>query len=96
MWTVYMHENLTNGKRYIGATKTSLARECKHGEGYRPKNPNSTSLLYEDIKKYGWDGFSHKVIMRNLTESEAWHLRSKMIRRLGTDIQSGKGYNTIR
>lgn len=54
---IYYHKNLINGKYYVGQTSTSLKRRSKGGYGYI-----QNKKFFEDILKYGWDNFEHKVI----------------------------------
>lgn len=71
-WCVYLHTNLTNGKMYVGIT----GKGAKHrwGKGYR-----HCIKLYRAIKKYGWNGFDHRVLVENLTKEEAERIEQNLI-----------------
>jgi group I intron endonuclease len=73
-YIVYMHVNKANGKRYIGITSMKPEDRWKSGEGYR-KNEH----FYRSIKKYGWDGFEHKIVAKDLTEEQASILERSLI-----------------
>lgn len=67
MYLIYKHTNKTNGKVYIGQTsKENLVERFGRGNKY-----THSPMFYKAIKKYGWDGFTHEVIERNLTKAEA-------------------------
>lgn len=53
IWTVYVHTNLINGKKYIGITSMSPEKRWRNGTGY------TCGAFKSAIAKYGWDGFSH-------------------------------------
>lgn len=86
MWTVYMHVNKVNGKKYVGITSRSIATRWRNGEGYR------CQFFYKAITKYGWDEFEHKIIAVNLSEKEAKQMEMDLI--LKHNTTSNKfGYN---
>lgn len=63
---VYQHINKINDKCYIGitsATKPELRWNC--GFGYK------SQVFYRAIEKYGWDGFDHIILHKELTENQA-------------------------
>ena len=66
-YTVYIHTNLINNKRYVGITKRTppCLRWGKYGEKY------ANEYLRADIGKYGWDKFDHQIVARNLTPTQA-------------------------
>lgn len=66
MYTVYCHKCQKNGKRYVGLTKLDPETRWNHGNGYR-----ENKKFYADIKKYGWDNFSHEILATGLTKKEA-------------------------
>ena len=68
IYSVYVHTNLTNGKKYVGITRKKPKERWRHnGSGYI-NNPK----FWADIQKYGWDeGFSHEVVETGLTCYEA-------------------------
>lgn len=66
-WCIYMHTNKINGKVYIGQTCQKPEDRWQNGKGYQ-HNP----LFYNAIQKYGWDGFEHEIIEREIqTQEEA-------------------------
>lgn len=92
-WVVYTHTNKTNGKQYIGITsQTPHNRWGKNGNQYtKRKHP----YFYNAIKKYGWDGFEHKILFSGLTEDEAKSKEKELIKTLHTYIydENCQGYN---
>lgn len=65
-WTVYVHVNKINGKRYVGITSRPPEVRWRDGTGYI-SNPR----FYSAIKKYGWDGFEHIILKSGLSEEDA-------------------------
>ena len=65
-YTLYRHVNKENNKIYIGITKTSPQKRWNKGNGYK-----RSVYFYSAIKKYGWDGFEHEVLLRGLTKEQA-------------------------
>lgn len=88
-WTVYIHRNKINNKRYIGITSFAVEYRWKNGEGYREQ------LFYYAIQKYGWDNFEHIIYATNLTEEEAKQLEKQLIKEYHTYIgdENCQGYN---
>lgn len=65
-YVVYVHQNKTNGKRYIGITNNTVKRWYGKGKHY-----DGCPRFFNAIQKYGWDNFQHEVIERGLTLEEA-------------------------
>ena len=65
-WCVYKHTNKTNGKVYIGITCKKPERRWANGAGYKPNQH-----FWNAIQKYGWDGFSHEILLHGLSREEA-------------------------
>lgn len=65
-YTVYMHENRLNGKKYVG--QTCKKPEIRWNQG---KNYSRSTHFYQAIQKYGWDSFDHIILQTNLTKEEA-------------------------
>lgn len=86
-YVVYVHINKTNGKRYYGITSMKPKDRWRNGKGY-PENEHFTSAINE----YGWDGFDHIIVARNLTGDEAKWLEIEMIRKFDTTNRAN-GYN---
>jgi group I intron endonuclease len=86
IYKVYMHTNMTNGKKYIGITRQELNKRWKSGNGY-----NGTYFA-NAIQKYGWDRFKHEAMLQNLTKEEAEMFEVEMIKYYKTTDRSF-GYN---
>lgn len=88
-WTVYCHVNKTNGKMYIGITGRSdpRLRWGRSGAKYR-----QCSRFYNAIKKYGWDGFEHRILDDGLSKEEASEKERDYVSFYETD-NPDKGYN---
>lgn len=64
-YSIYMHINKINNKKYIGQTKLKPKdRWGKNGNGYK------NQYFYNAIQKYGWNNFEHLILEDNLTEKE--------------------------
>ena len=52
-------------KSYIGQVynRTPEQRWGLNGKGYAPQKEKEPTKFYNAIKKYGWDNFSHKVLL---------------------------------
>lgn len=88
MYTVYVHINKINGKRYYGITSRKPEnRWGKNGSGYK-KNEHFTNA----IKKYGWINFEHIIIAKGLDEETAKWLEIELIREWKTN-DPNNGYN---
>lgn len=89
IYTLYMHKNKVNNKKYIGITKQNPpSRRWANGKGYT-KNP----FFNAAIEKYGWeDGFEHIIIEDKLTQEEACIKEKEFISIFDT-TNPEKGYN---
>lgn len=86
-WCVYKHTNKVNGKIYVGISNVLPESRWRNGGGYR-----TNGYFCNSIKKYGWDGFIHEIVLEKLTREEA----ESEERRLIAEHQSNKfahGYN---
>jgi group I intron endonuclease len=96
-FTVYMHVNKINGKRYIGITRQNPPekRWKNNGLGYinHGTHSNIYKLFYADIQKYGWDNFEHIIVDTELTEFEAKSIETQLIKYYNT-TNNEFGYNT--
>lgn len=67
IYTIYMHRNLVNDMIYIGQTRKTIEERALNGTNYK-----SNQLFTDDIKKYGWDNFSHEILKDGIeTQEEA-------------------------
>lgn len=88
-YTVYVHTNLVNGKRYIGQTRcTDLTRRWTGGHGYE-----GCPYFYSAILKYGWNGFAHEILKTGIaTQEEADYWERYYIKEFDT-MSPEHGYN---
>lgn len=87
-YSLYMHENKINKKKYIGITcQKPVSARWKNGYGYE-KSP----LFNNAIKKYGWDNFIHTILFENLTKEEAEKLEYEYIKKYMSNNKK-YGYN---
>jgi group I intron endonuclease len=85
-WTVYIHINKINGKKYVGITSQNPEKRwgtngCKYRKGY----------FRNAINKYGWNSFQHDIVATNLCETDAKIIEKKLIEVLNT--KAPNGYN---
>lgn len=89
-YTVYIHTNKINGKKYVGITKRDPEKRWgKDGNGYI-----TTPHFYSAIQRYGWDNFNHQIIYTNLTKDEACSEERRLIALYNTQNKD-KGYNIL-
>ena len=86
-YVVYVHINKTNGKRYYGITGMKPEYRWNHGKGYV-----NNKYFSRAINKYGWDGFEHIIVARNLSKDEATWLEIELIAAYDT-TNIDNGYN---
>ena len=90
MFTVYMHVNKTNNKKYIGITSQ------KPEDRWGPDGCHYSSQYFaRAIQKYGWDGFDHLILCEDLDEDEAKELEIILIEEHNT-FDANFGYNCTR
>ena len=85
-YSVYVHTNRNNGKRYVGVTKQAPERRWQKGAGY-DKTP-----FGEAVKQLGWDSFNHEVICSGLDKEHAFELEKALIREFRSN-EPEYGYN---
>ena len=87
-FSVYMHINKINGKRYVGITHhKNLNIRWINGKGYfRNKH------FSDAINKYGWDSFEHIVVESGLSKEQACEIERRLIKEYDTQNKY-KGYN---
>lgn len=86
VYSVYYHENKTNGKLYFGITSQTPERRWRNGDAYHSR------YFRRAIDKYGWDGFYHVVVKRGLTLEEATAMEKELISTYRTS-EKEYGYN---
>lgn len=87
-WTIYVHRNKTNGKRYIGITsKEKPEHRWNSGRGY-----SENSYFHAAIQKYGWDGFDHIILATGFDEESAKRAERNLIKFWDTQNRLS-GYN---
>lgn len=96
-YSVYVHTNKTNGKKYVGITIQKPTYRWKNGLGYK-KSP----VFWNAIQKYGWNGFDHEVLFSGLTKEQAEAKEKELIKKYksndtsyGYNMQSGGGITTL-
>ena len=95
VWTVYIHTNKENQKKYVGITSTSVVGRWHNGHGYLTKKKDGSfcqPAMAHAILKYGWKSFFHEIIATNLTMDQASEMEKELIEK----YQSNKkafGYN---
>lgn len=86
-YSVYIHINKKNNKKYVGLTSRKPEQRWNNGNGYR-----QNAHFWSAIKKYGWDNFEHEVIASRLTKQEAENFEKLLIKQLGC-YKTEFGYN---
>lgn len=97
MYSLYIHTNKINNKKYVGITNQKPTNRWKNGFGYK-----GSPKFFNAIVKYGWDNFKHEIIFDNLTKEEAQNKEKEYIKKLkttndkyGYNIQIGGGISDI-
>lgn len=86
-YSVYVHINKINNKKYVGMTSRKPEKRWGHnGINYQRQ------LFYRAIQKYGWENFEHKIIATNLTLTDASELEKSLIKKYNSLINQN-GYN---
>lgn len=93
-YSVYKHTNLINGKVYVGITRRNPKdRWGKNGYNYKTSGNIHFSSA---IEKYGWDNFSHEILLSGLSKKEAEDKEVELIAlyqatnpNVGYNIQNG-------
>lgn len=89
---IYVHTNKINGKRYVGLTSAQNPnRRWNNGKGYGDKQP----VFRNAIAKYGWENFTHEILLTGLTRKQACEWEQYYIEKLETFVgdHPDKGYN---
>lgn len=89
MWTVYKHTNKINGKSYVGITsRKPEQRWGKNGIHYANAS-KSNGCFYNAILKYGWDNFTHDILLENLSYEEACEEERNYIKIYNSKVPNG-------
>lgn len=90
-YSVYVHTNNIDGKKYVGITKQDPEKRWNHGDGYK-----NNKRFYDVIKEIGWDNFTHDIISTGLSKMDAEIMEAELINeyhsneeQYGYNIQSG-------
>lgn len=86
LYTVYMHVNKENNKKYIGITSQNVYKRWQNGYGYKT-NP----YFWRSIEKHGWDNFDHIILYEGLSERDAKNTEIRLIQQYNT--KQPNGYN---
>lgn len=84
-YCVYVHTNKLNEKKYVGITSQKPKHRWKNGYA-------CNEHFIRAIKKYGWEMFSHDVVMTNLTKEQACQWEIALIAQFKTQDEN-YGYN---
>lgn len=94
-WCVYIHTNKINNKVYIGITcRKPKDRWGKNGYNYTQKEQ---PVMYNAIKKYGWNNFEHIIFANDLTFQDACMMEVGLIALYKANVHrwgsKAEGYN---
>jgi group I intron endonuclease len=87
-YCLYCHTNKINGKKYFGITCQKPERRWQNGHAY-------TRYFKNAINKYGWDNFTHEIIVDDLSYEDAITLEVEYIEKYNTCYYNANsnGYN---
>lgn len=86
-WTLYLHNNPFNNKKYIGITCQDPKNRWNNGLGYK-----NNQTFFKDIEKYGWNNFEHIIFKENIPEEKIGKLEEYYIN-LYNSTNPKYGYN---
>ena len=87
MWTIYVHTS-PEGKSYVGRTTSSLKQRC----GLKGQKYRQNEMFWNDIQRFGWENFKHKILANCETVEESMRLEIKYISEYDS-TNPDKGYN---
>lgn len=87
VYTVYIHINRKNGKKYVGITSQKPEDRWLNGNGYKGNRHFDNA-----IKKYGWNMFDHIIVANNLSKQDAEEMEIELIAKYDS-ANSDNGYN---
>lgn len=85
-FTVYVHTNKINGKKYVGVTQRKPEKRWRNGNGYERQ------YFYNAILKYGWENFEHTILKTGLPQEEANYYEKYYIKEFDS-LLGHNGYN---
>lgn len=85
-YSVYIHTNKVNGKKYVGVT--TMKPETRWGNGRKYKN---NTHFTSAIDKYGWDFFDHYIV--EVDSAEKMYALEKFYIDFYHTTDPDKGYN---
>lgn len=85
-YCVYKHTS-PSGKVYIGITKQTPNYRWKNGLGYE-----SSPHFWNAIQKYGWENFSHEILVDGISKEDACAEERRLIAELNA-LNPAFGYN---
>lgn len=93
-YSVYVHTNKINGKKYVGQSSNIIERWKNGGKNYF-----SSTKFHRAIQKYGWENFTHEILYENLNKEAANKIERDLIKKYdsinnGYNIQEG-GYERV-
>lgn len=83
---VYIHAS-PNGKKYVGITSKPPKRRWNGGYGYV-----QNKHFFAAILKYGWDNFSHEIVVDGVSKETACELEKALIKKFKSNDKQF-GYN---
>lgn len=88
-YSVYVHTNKINGKKYVGQSSNIIERWKNGGKNYF-----SSTKFHRAIQKYGWENFTHEILYENLNKEAANKIERDLIKKYdsinnGYNIQEG-------
>ena len=86
-YMVYCHTNKVNGKKYVGMTCQRPESRWSKGKGYV-----GCRYFSRAIQKYGWEGFTHEILVDSLSFDEACTAEKRFIKELRS-LYCENGYN---
>jgi len=88
MGCIYMAENRTNGKRYIGQTIGSL-KSRRNGHEQSAKNGSANTPFYNALRKHGPEAFKWRTVCKDVQDDELDDLERLVIEVWNTRVPFG-------
>ncbi|MED3882805.1 GIY-YIG nuclease family protein [Priestia megaterium] len=88
---IYLCTNLINNKKYIG--KTIQGFKNRIAQHKYKSTTKDNSILYNSIRKHGWDNFNWEVIEYVYSDEELSEQEKKHIKEYNTFFKNKNGYN---